>query len=230
MIDRKAGPELSKFPFDGNIVNWLDWRTLVRNQLLSVNQGYGRVIFETEREKSPLTFARLATCNLPGLNVDLSWISRALYTFMSSNMTKEFNRGLMAYVGGEELNGLELWRRLYWKNQGGSRKVEVGEMRALHKFPKCTDPSQLLAYLGQFQNLLASRGSGLPREHKAIMLEEMLPERVAKDVRDRVGNTDPDAMLAYIYQDLDRWSDERAAGPRGTEAFHVGHQEAYEHA
>ena len=96
------------------------------------------------------------------------------------------------------MNGLELWRRLFWKTQGGARKVEVGEMRALHRFPQCPDASQLLTYLGDFQNLMASRGAGLPQEHKATKLEEMLPDKVAKDVRDRVGTTNPGGMLAYV--------------------------------
>ena len=113
----------------------------MRNHLLSLNQGYGRIIFEIENERNPLPFERLSRGSVSSMQVDLPWIARALWTFMSSNMTREYNRGLMAYVGGEELNGIELWRRLFWKNQGGARKVELVEMKALHRFPKCPDTS-----------------------------------------------------------------------------------------
>ena len=60
MIDRKASAELAKYPFDGNISNLLDWRMMIRNHLLSVNQRYGRIVYYIEKENYPMPFQRLA--------------------------------------------------------------------------------------------------------------------------------------------------------------------------
>ena len=69
-IDRKVPQELSKSPFNGSIEEWADWRNMARNHLLTCNQGYGRIVFEVEQERAPLTFQRLANQGIVGMNVN----------------------------------------------------------------------------------------------------------------------------------------------------------------
>ena len=82
---------------------------MIRDHLLSSNQGYGRILYELEREKDPMCMARLAAHPfLAGMTCDLSWITKSLWTFLVRNMTRSYRRTINALVDGEELNGLDL--------------------------------------------------------------------------------------------------------------------------
>ena len=58
---------------------------------------------------------------------------------------------------------------------------------------------------------MASRCSDIPNDHNATVLEEMLPDRIAKGVRHKVGNTDHNATLAGISEDTDEWANAKVA-------------------
>ena len=102
-IDRKVSAELAKNPFNGDITAWADWKAMIRNHLISCNQGWGRVIHDTEMEKLPLTFERLSQLHLRGMNVNLNWLTKTLWAFLCQQMTKECTMNLNCLVGGEEL-------------------------------------------------------------------------------------------------------------------------------
>ena len=80
----------------------------MRNHLLPAKHGYVRLLFETEKQKYPLTWARLQTSQVPGLNVDVTWLSRAIWTFMMRQVAVNFQRSCSKLIGGEETDGLEL--------------------------------------------------------------------------------------------------------------------------
>ena len=80
-IGLKVMKELADHPFDGDILKFRDWRELMRDQLITVNHGYGRVLYELENEKFPLSFARIARRPfLNNLNVDRNWVTRHIWT------------------------------------------------------------------------------------------------------------------------------------------------------
>ena len=88
-IDRKVVDDLKNNPFDGDLSKYRDWHDLLRDNLLGSNQGYGRVIYEIERETHPIPFARIqANPTMPGMSCDLLWITRQLGTFPSGHVTK----------------------------------------------------------------------------------------------------------------------------------------------
>ena len=97
-----------------------------------------------------MTWVKLGTTHnrINGLNVDLVWLSRALWTFMSANMTLTFQRTCSQLIGCEEANGLELWRFLYFQNQGGAEQVQIVDRAAFHAFPKCQSPEHIPHDLG----------------------------------------------------------------------------------
>ena len=88
-------------------------------------------------------------------------------------------------VNGETCNGLELWRRLYVENEGGAEQVVMAGLRRLHNFPQCPDRSKLGAWLGEWLTLKKSHAHSFSEESLFVMLNSMLPEAVAKEVRDR---------------------------------------------
>ena len=148
-----------------------------------MNHGYGRILHEIESEKMPLPWSRLNSTNIHGLNVDIPWISRALWTAMVSNMTRTFRRSCAQLIGGEETNGIELWRYLFFKNQGGAEQVQLVDKAAFHAFPKCENPEHIPQFLGLWEKLRRAHGQTLPEEHLKPMLLNFLPDATAADVR-----------------------------------------------
>ena len=137
-IKDKVNKDLLANPYDGTGPKYRDWSANVINHLLSSNQGWGKVMWMVQREREPLTYQRLATTNYEdtGLQLDWVWIARPPYTFLFNHVTQGRKRGLPRKVGqGEELNGLELWRKLYVDNEGGYAEVEVQDRDACIKCP-----------------------------------------------------------------------------------------------
>ena len=111
-------------------------------------------------------------------------------------------------VGGETYNGLELWRRLYVENKGGAEQVVMAGLRRLHNFPQCPDKTKLGTRLGEWMTLVRAHGHSYSEESLFIMLTSMLPEYVAKEVRDRKSvpyNTDE--IIEYLHGELARFND-----------------------
>ena len=148
-IPLKTAKDLTDMPFDGDIGEFREWRELMRDHLLGANQGYGRIIWELENCKEPVTMNVLhANPTLPGMNLDLVWITRQLWTCMSRNVTRTFRESLKRLASGEELDGLELRRALSRDNEGGSVEVEIADLGAFHTCPPCPSSDQVMAYLG----------------------------------------------------------------------------------
>ena len=81
------------------------------------------------------------------------------------------------------MNGLELWRFLFSKNQGGAAQVQIIDRAAFHDFLKCEHPDHLPHYLGLWEKLRREHGQTLPEEHLQPMLLNILPKETAADVR-----------------------------------------------
>ena len=88
-------------------------------------------------------------------------------------------------AGGEDSNGVELWRRLYIEYEGGAEHVALAGLRRFHAFPKCENTKYLSNYLGDWTHLRNKHGSQIPEESLYVMLLNMLPDDDAKDVRDK---------------------------------------------
>ena len=76
-IGLQTTKDLAEHQFNGDILAYKDWRDRMREHFISTNHGYGRIIYEVEREKLPLSFVRIAFQPwLNGLSADLNWITR----------------------------------------------------------------------------------------------------------------------------------------------------------
>ena len=106
------------------MLKYREWRELMRDHLIGANQGYGRSMHEIEKYKTPLTLQYLHANNyLPGMDIDMTWIAKSLWTFMVRHVKPDIRRTFRTLVDGEELNGAELWRMLFVNNQGGASEV-----------------------------------------------------------------------------------------------------------
>ena len=65
-------------------------------------------------------------------------------------------------AGGEDRNGLELWRKLFLENEGGAEQVALAGLRRFHKFLKCPSAEKLGHWLGEWEMLRNKHGGSLP--------------------------------------------------------------------
>ena len=185
----------------------------MRDHMLSANHGWGRGLFETEREKFPVSFERLAAYpNLAGMTIDLNSATRQLWTFTSRHVTKSFRSTLTSPVDGQELNGLELWRVLYTTMEGGASEVELADLGALHKFPECKASSELSLHLGTWVALVQEQGKDLPDRHLGTLLLKMLPPDAYGEVKrmNRLQSHYLD-IVRFLNAEAHRFIDQRVA-------------------
>ena len=100
--------------------------------------GWMRVLQIIESEPKPLTHAIISEFDeIDGTDVDVSWLSQHLWALTCANITNDVHAHRVAFAGGEDYNGFELWRRLFQEHDGGASEVALSGIRSLHGFPRC---------------------------------------------------------------------------------------------
>ena len=105
---------------------------------MSNNLSWGRILEVIEKEKTPLTRARLATCTgIDQANIDIVKVSQLLWSFLGNHCFQNsvYERRLQL-TNGEDHNGLERWRAPYQECEGGAEQVVMGGIRRCLRFPK----------------------------------------------------------------------------------------------
>ena len=114
------------------------------------------------------------------------------------------NRNVLA--GGHN-NGLELWRSLFVKHEGGADQVELGGMESLHTFPKCDKVESLQFWIGKWNEVKEAYGSGISDAHLRSMFINILPPTVQKDVRENRELNTLQRCIDHVLSDLGRLND-----------------------
>ena len=92
-------------------------------------------------------------------------ISQFLWMFLGTVITDDLHLRREALSGGEEGNGLELWRVLFWEHEGGDSAVQIQGMRAFHNIPKCKDVRDLNVHIGEWLLSRSRYASTMPDVH-----------------------------------------------------------------
>ena len=71
------------------------------------------------------------------------------------------------------------------ESKGGAEQVQLGGMTNLHDFPQCPSPADLHHYIGQWHITRQKFGHGLPDIYPKQMFLNMLPDKIAADIRKR---------------------------------------------
>ena len=96
-----------------------------------------RILDLIEMGKEPFTTDRVAELDqVDGKPVDLTWISQHLWALIVGNSSAGVQSQATALAGGEEYNGLELWRRLYINHEGGAEQVVLAGITNFTPFSK----------------------------------------------------------------------------------------------
>ena len=112
-----------------------------------------------------------------------------------------------AVLAGGHTNGLELWRALFIKHEGGADQVELGGMGSLHNFPKCDKPENLQFWVGKWSEVKDMYGSGISDAHLKSMFLNILPDSVNKDVREKPNLVSLQQCIDHVLSDVGRLND-----------------------
>ena len=207
-VDVKVAKELK--PFNGTHAAYKIWAGRVKDHFKKKNKCWGYLFGEIEAQKAPIHRANLVmrSFNIEGCSfeVDLAWASNQVWTFVGEHVVDTIytNRGILS--GGGE-NGLELWRALFLKHEGGATQVELGGMGSLHSFPQCDKPENLQIYIGKWQEMKDTYGGGISDQHLKSMFLNILPPNVQKEVREKPELTTLQTCIDHVLSDLGRIND-----------------------
>ena len=87
--------------------------------------------------------------------------------------------------------------------------MQKSERAYFINFPKRQKDEDLQGHLQQWQQLRIKYGAGLPEDHLIQMFQDILPDHVSKDVRDRRELVTLTAQLNWVNSELSRYNDSR---------------------
>ena len=122
--------------FDGLSANYKQWATRVKDFCQTVDPSWRRVLDRVQGINKQLNRALLSISPLDCLTAaDMCEISQLLWMFLGSVLGDTVHQRREALAGGEEGNGLELWRVLYLEHEGGATTCQAHGIRDFHNFP-----------------------------------------------------------------------------------------------
>ena len=128
--DVKPSKLLLSSPFNGGAESYKYWADRVKDHFKEKNRDYEFVFREIEAQKVPVMKANMSNAVIGDSTrqvlVDWSWITSHLWTFIGKHVTQTTYTRRTTLTGGEEDNGVELWRALFVENEGGAEQVLIG--------------------------------------------------------------------------------------------------------
>ena len=158
-INYKPNDSLRKF--DGDSSKYKMWNSRLKDHLARSNGDWKTVLCSLETAEFPITREWLSTSHIHG---NSAWdLSTKLETFISTWVSDSLygRRVQMAGSKAQEGNGFEIWRQLYHEHHGGANAVQLGGMRRLQEWPKCTSIGNLNQHLDAWLECLETHNQEL---------------------------------------------------------------------
>ena len=111
-----------------------NWKDKTEDHLYATNPEWIKVLRMIEAEKERISLDRVAAAST-FLQVDAVELSHEMCAFFGIAFEDDWVKKRTRLGGGEPYNGFEIWRRLYYTNQGGDDLIEVSGVRYFHNFP-----------------------------------------------------------------------------------------------
>ena len=194
--EAKVSKELR--PFNGTHTTYKTWANRVKDHFIKKNADWHYLFREVEAQKAPIARDLLKVSWLNGngytMEVDVGWCASALWTFIGEHVidTVYNNRNVLA--GGHN-NGLELWRALFVRHEGGA------------DFPQCDKIDSLQFWVGKWTEMKDAYGVGISDMHLRSMFINILPPSVQKEVREKPGLITLQQCIDHVLCDLGRLND-----------------------
>lgn len=172
--------------------------------------GVTYVFLEIEKQKVQIPKSSRVVSTLftaeGNIQVDFRWASNALWTFIGKHVTDTIYTNRSTLCGGGE-NGIELWRALYVKHEGGADQVEIGGIGSLHTFPQCDMIEHLQHLIDKWQETEDLYDAGLTDPHLKSMFLNIMPPTVAKEVRENKTLNTLQECINHVVSEFGRLND-----------------------
>ena len=158
-INYKPNDSLRKF--DGDSSKYKMWNSRLKDHLARSNGDWKHVLCSLETAEFPITREWLSSSHIHG---NSAWdLSTKLETFISTWVSDSLYGRRVQMAGGkaQEGNGFEIWRQLYHEHHGGANAVQLGGMRRLQEWPKCTSIGNLNQHLDAWLECLETHNQEL---------------------------------------------------------------------
>ena len=209
-IDKKVSKQL--VPFDGDPANYKNWNERVRDHSKGSTPNSKYVFQAVQSAKTQIRIADCRHWRMPnGHTCDLLWAAQHLWSLIGSNITNTVHMRRLRLTMNEEDNGLELWRMLSLEKEGGAEQVKIAGMNDLHSFPQCPSAADVVHYTGQWNITRMKHGNDLPDAHLRQMYLNMLPEKIASDIRDKSECNTLQRCMDQVMKDIHRYNDGKLA-------------------
>ena len=95
----------------------------IHDHAQTCNPGWRRILDYVRKDQNRLTYDVLSRSQVDGLGpAELLMLSQDLWAFLGAHMTDDKMIARDVLAGGEDGNGFELWRILFWDHQGGAKQ------------------------------------------------------------------------------------------------------------
>ena len=181
-ISYKPNEALRKFAGDSGAYKM--WSSRMKDHMARANPQWKVLLNALEVCDKPITKNWLVTQWSQGSN---AWeLANKLETFISTwvNDTLYSRRVQMAGGKSEEGNGFEIWRQLFLEHHGGAHAVQLGGMRRLQEWPRCTSIANLSQHLDSWVECLETHNTELLAA--PTVLRNMVLSIIPSDFEDEV--------------------------------------------
>ena len=144
-VSYKPNEALRKF--DGNSAHYKMWADRMLDHLARTNSHWRVILKALQAAPNPINKDWLLGQWVQGVN---AWeLAEKLETFICTWVNDALYSTRVQLAGGplEAGNGFEMWRTLFHEHHGGVEAVQLGGMRRLQEWPKCTTIGNLDKHL-----------------------------------------------------------------------------------
>ena len=144
----------SLYKFNGDSSKYKIWNDRMKDHLASTNLYWVDILEKLEVCTQPITRAWLITESTHGEN---AWeLSQMVSLFICKWLDNQLYGSRQRLAGGkdEKGNGFEIWRKLFQEHHGNADILQVGGVRRLKEWPKCTNHQKLKQHLADWEECL----------------------------------------------------------------------------
>ena len=176
------------------------------------HHGWKRVLTWALKIKDSIKLDFLRCCTELGIpGSDWEWLAQELWTFLGDVISKQLYTRRRVLAGGEEDNGLELWRRFFLDDEGTSAVISLRGRRSFFLFPKCDSIKNLTQHCDAWYGEYQEHGADLPTDFLLEMFIHILPDDVQKEIRRNKEIQTHHQAYAYVIAENSRLNNERLA-------------------
>ena len=174
----------SLYKFNGDSSKYKIWNDRMKDHLAGTNLCWVDILEKLEVCTQPITRNWLINEGIHGEN---AWeLSQMMSLFICKWLDNQLYGSRQRLAGGrdEKGNGFEIWRKLFQEHHGNADILQVGGVRRLKEWPRCTNHQKLKQHLADWEECLEVHNVELMNAPNT--LRTMLLDVIPADYEDEI--------------------------------------------